>query len=304
VTVRTSSRGVIVAVALAVALIAAQAASGAGAGSFAPTGDMAAMREGAAAAPLPDGRVLVAGGYDGATFLKSAEVFNPATNAFTAVNNMAAMRDGAAAAPLPDGRVLVAGGYYYDGADHYLKSAELYDPATGTFSATGDMATMREGAAAAPLPDGRVLVAGGFDGATFLKSAELFSLAKPANALSFMLEGKRLEVTVAVAGKFTVSDANARLGSSASAAKQQKQQLSLNPASATGGPGQITVKLKLAGKAKKKFKRTGKAKVRAKLAFAPSPIAGECVALFKPCYSGGYAATETATLKVKRKKHK
>ena len=43
---------------------------------------MGTHRTGAVAAPLPDGRVLIAGGYDGSTRFSSAEIF-AATNAFT-----------------------------------------------------------------------------------------------------------------------------------------------------------------------------------------------------------------------------
>jgi hypothetical protein len=63
-----------------------------------------------------------------------------------------------AATLLPDGRVLVAGG---DAGQQVFASAELYDPSTGTFSATGSMSATRAWATAALLPNGRVLVAGG-----------------------------------------------------------------------------------------------------------------------------------------------
>jgi hypothetical protein len=169
--------------ALALGLLVPQAALGAGAGSFGPTGSMGTARYAAAAAPLKDGRVLVAGGfYDdsgGDHYLASAEVFNPATNSFSSagIGAMGAARHGAVAAPLPDGRVLVAGGDYNDGVDHPLATAEVFNPSTNTFAPVGDMSIARIRAAAAPLPDGRVLVAGGNDGTTRLSSAEVFNPA-------------------------------------------------------------------------------------------------------------------------------
>ncbi len=62
---------------------------------------------------------------------------------------------------LDDGRVLVAGGHRARG--EILRSAEVFDPATGEFRPTGDMAAPRHKHAAAPLADGRVLIIGGSD---------------------------------------------------------------------------------------------------------------------------------------------
>ena len=72
---------------------------------------------------------------------------------------------------LADGRVLVAGGFGGNGGS---VAAELYDPARGTWTAAGRMATPRTGHTATLLLDGRVLVAGGIGGYGDLASAELF----------------------------------------------------------------------------------------------------------------------------------
>ena len=59
-----------------------------------------------------------------------------------------------------------------------LSSAELYDPATGTWTATGSLGTARDVHTATLLPNGKVLVAGGFDdGFQALSSAELYDPA-------------------------------------------------------------------------------------------------------------------------------
>jgi hypothetical protein len=135
-------------------------------GTFVPTGPMAAARDGTTATLLPDGRVLVAGGFDReAGYLATAEIYDPATGTFGPTGPLATARWRHTAALLPDGRVLVAGGFAREaGGPAYLATAEIYDPATATFVATGSMATARAGATATVLTDGRVLVAGGTDG--------------------------------------------------------------------------------------------------------------------------------------------
>ena len=61
---------------------------------------------------------------------------------------------------LSNGKVLVAGG---DTSGSYLTSAELYDPASGTWTATGSLNTARADHTATLLPNGKVLVAGGYN---------------------------------------------------------------------------------------------------------------------------------------------
>jgi hypothetical protein len=76
---------------------------------------------------------------------------------------------------LPNGKVLVAGGE----TSSYipLASAELYDPATGNWTATGSLATARELHTATLLPSGKVLVAGGLGNSGVRASAELYDPA-------------------------------------------------------------------------------------------------------------------------------
>jgi hypothetical protein len=133
------------------------------------------------------GFVLVAGGQGSSGFaLSSAELFDPAKNAFAAAPSMRDARTDHTATVLPNGEILVAGGEGPSG--RALASAELYDPASGKFSAlTAKMGTARADHTATLisgcncLSDGKVLIAGGSSAAaslgSTLRSAELFDPA-------------------------------------------------------------------------------------------------------------------------------
>lgn len=81
-----------------------------------------------------------------------------AVNSFTPTGSLIMPRVGANANLLSSGKVLVAGGR---GLVGITTSAELYDPSTGLFVATGDMVTMLAYRSSALLPGGKVLFAGG-----------------------------------------------------------------------------------------------------------------------------------------------
>jgi len=134
--------------------------------AFRSTGPMSTPRSAHGGAPLPDGRVIVIGGNsrgDTGTVLASAEVYDPATGAWAPTGDMSVRRHKLAVVALADGRVLVLGGSNEQDAFGQYRSAEIYDPATGTFTATGDMASPRYkiSGAVIRLDDGRVLVAAG-----------------------------------------------------------------------------------------------------------------------------------------------
>jgi len=135
---------------------------------------------------LLDGRVLVTdGGGSG-----SAELYDPDAGTWTVTGSMVEARSWQSATLLPDGMVLVAGGMSSTGSGGdevvlLMDSAELYDPDTGTWTATGSMIEARHDHRATSLADGRVLVTGGG-----LASAELYDpISGTWNTTASMIEG-------------------------------------------------------------------------------------------------------------------
>jgi serpin B len=152
-----------------------------GTGAWSATGLMEVARYAPAAAPLPDGTVLVAGGtyLDSVTdrTLVSAEIYDPETAAWSRTGDLGAARSGAGAVALADGRVLVVGGRGPGSGDQPTASAEIYDPAAGTWSPAGTLALARQGFSLVALRDGGALVVGGIVGGetpTATASAERF----------------------------------------------------------------------------------------------------------------------------------
>ena len=131
-------------------------------GVWSATGSMIGARAWHNATLLHSGKVLVSGGWNNGDALSSAEIYDPATRAWTATGPLTTARQGGGAPLLPDGRVLVAGGAGPNPPTYTLDSAEIYDPATGSWSATGSMTTARRGNTITLLPNGKVLVAGGW----------------------------------------------------------------------------------------------------------------------------------------------
>jgi hypothetical protein len=142
-------------------------------GGWTSTGSLGAARRGATAILLPNGKVLVAGGYGVSNYLASAELYNPATGTWSFTGSLGAARQGATATLLANGKVLVVEGTDLNG--YALASAELYNPATGTWSATGSLAAPRTEATATLLANGKVLVVGGLGNTSLTSgSAELY----------------------------------------------------------------------------------------------------------------------------------
>ena len=164
---------------------------------FYPAADLVTARGYHSATTLDDGRVLVVGGLiDNASFAYQAEIYDPATGTWTEAmdqslgGNAAIMagQDGVTgrayyigrydhtATKLPNGQVLVAGGYGFEGTfDHVtdpqnpapvyreLQSAFVFDPSTNAFTPAGLVQAPRRGHYATLMPNGNVVLTGGFN---------------------------------------------------------------------------------------------------------------------------------------------
>lgn len=142
---------------------------------FAEAGEAGFYRSGHTATLLHDGRVLITGGHCATRFgddgdygnCSSAELYDPQSDTFAPTGSMAAPRVGHRATALADGRVLITGGYdnVYGEDLHPSSTAEIYDPVTGVFRKTAsDPLSARAYHAATSLPNGEVLLAGGYTG--------------------------------------------------------------------------------------------------------------------------------------------
>lgn len=152
-----------------------------GRGSWAATAPILPGRHYASATKLPDGRVLVAGGFTaGGVVTNDAALYDPAAASWSPAAPMLLPRGEHTATLLPDGRVLVTGGQQVAlGAG--LAAAELYDPAANSWTATGSMVQARIRHTATLLANGQVLVIGGNDrpagATTFTDTAERYNPA-------------------------------------------------------------------------------------------------------------------------------
>lgn len=163
-------------------------------GTFASTGTMTNPRYAHTSTLLQNGGVLITGGYsfdssdctqdNSSPALESAEIYDPSSGSFAPTGSMAVIRGGHTATLLTNGKVLIAGGnmelgglpfFFADGS----VTAELYDPATGLFSSTGNMVTPRVGQTATLLGNGDVLIAGGWTASQNIgiATAELYHAA-------------------------------------------------------------------------------------------------------------------------------
>ncbi len=132
---------------------------------------------------LPGAKVLMVGGHNTAPFSgggleKRTEIYDPATMTATTGGSLAEARQQFAAVTLASGKFLVAGGLATSKSPNvYMSSAEVYDPATDTWSSAGNMVGARAYPQAVRLASGKVLVAGGLADDMNSKTATIYDPA-------------------------------------------------------------------------------------------------------------------------------
>jgi Kelch motif/Galactose oxidase, central domain len=161
------------------------------AGSWLTNSPMGTARQSHTATLLQNGKLLVAGGFNGTNAVNTAELYDPVNGTWTPTGPLNIPRYGHTTTLLSNGKVLAAGGYNTD----YLTSAELYDPATGTWALTGPLNIGRFAFTATLMPDGRVLAAGGSGSTSNTPTAELYDPATGSWTQTGSLQDGRAEHT-------------------------------------------------------------------------------------------------------------
>jgi N-acetylneuraminic acid mutarotase len=144
--------------------------------TFTTTGSLRRARSNAPGVLLNNGRVLVAGGFNGTTSMAATELYDPNTGQFTDSGFMNLERRNHALVKLHDGRVMVFGGFTNNSANNYTSTTEIYDPVTGVWTIGPSMNSARSELVAVLLHDNRILIAGGYNSVQgHLKTAEIYN---------------------------------------------------------------------------------------------------------------------------------
>jgi N-acetylneuraminic acid mutarotase len=150
-------------------------------GAWTTSGSLNTARASANAVLLSSGSFLVAGGCVSACLggnTATAELYNSVNGSWSYTGSMITARVYFGMVLLSSGKVLAVGGctaQNSNGCTGVTASAEVYDPSSGTWSATGSMKAARGAFTATLLQSGKVLIAGGINSAgNPIKSAELY----------------------------------------------------------------------------------------------------------------------------------
>lgn len=146
-------------------IIASVLATDASADKWFPVSPPGQSRSGASAILLPSGKVLLIGGYNPSysfSSLSTVELFDPASNIWTAMAPMLVGRSNQTTTLLANGDLLVVGGDSEPEVDNDYRSAEMYDPASNTWTSISAPAELQVAERAVLLHSGQVLLLGRF----------------------------------------------------------------------------------------------------------------------------------------------
>jgi subtilisin-like proprotein convertase family protein len=164
-------------------------------GRWTATGSMSNGRYDHTDTLLASGKVLAAGGTHNLDPVSICEVYDPSSGSWTVTGPLVTARFSHTATLLPSGKVLVNGGRTSLRREFYTLGSELYDPATGRWTATSDSIDTRNLHTATLLPSGKVLVAGGQNFVGRLASCELYDPATGAWSPTGPMSTRRAEHT-------------------------------------------------------------------------------------------------------------
>jgi N-acetylneuraminic acid mutarotase len=161
-------------------------------GTWSVTGSLNIARYGQRPTLLQNGKLLVSGGYNGSYpsggFVAAGEIYDPATGLWTMTGSVSIARDGHTATLLTNGLVLITGGTrFINGGYTEVVNCDLYNPATGSWTATGSLTSRRSSHTATLLPNGRVMVTGGHfyqSGVFYRNNTEIYTPATGTWALT------------------------------------------------------------------------------------------------------------------------
>ncbi|WP_375770443.1 hypothetical protein NR798_05985 [Archangium gephyra] len=142
-----------------------------------PTTQMPEQRRFHSATVLTSDKVLVVGGWGYSGLTRSAATYDPASETWSPAGELTLAREAHTATRLPSGKVLVVGGETFLPPTGYTNTAELYDPATNSWSPAGAMSEARGYNTATLLsPSNKVLVVGGLRGGA-QQTVDLYDVA-------------------------------------------------------------------------------------------------------------------------------
>ena len=149
-------------------------------GEWTFTGELTESRLSPAIFELPDGKVILTGGFHRKNGpLNSTEIWDPSTGIWISGPEMIKARHEMSYLKLEDGRFMVIGGGTYDSDGLVVSSSketEIFDPEFGKWTAAAPMSEKRSNHVSIILNDGKVFVIGGgkLDG-PYSKSSEIYN---------------------------------------------------------------------------------------------------------------------------------